>query len=113
MRQKTTLRKLWDKDDCWGWAYSCCDKRGKYVYQPDNDLGLFGYDLSDIKVYVTKKVKIVKDKYLYLISFGYGVESDGNEATLPQVIAMVKEAHQRFCDYTHKDKILVKRTGLI
>ena len=108
--QKTTLRKIWGRKDCFGWAWHCSDKNHRYMWQNDNDLGLFGEDL-EFEVYVTKKVEVVKGHYLYLLSQRYSIESDGNDNTIPQIKAYLKKQH--CLPLTKKEEMLIKRVNLI
>ena len=106
---KTTLKELFvNRKNCWGWAWACSNKKGKYLFQNDNDLGLMGEDL-DFPVYITKKEKIARNGYLYFVTARVSQDGDGTEATIPQIKAMLKECHSHLCKLTSKDKLLIKR----
>ena len=105
--KKINMRTLWGKKDCWGWAWRASDKNHRYMYQNDNDLGLFGQDLEEIDSYITKKIEIVKGKYLYLLSCRIATPSDGTDRTIPQIKAILKDCHGE--QLTKREKILLTR----
>lgn len=90
--QKTTLKKLFNRKDCLGWAYHT--KGRHYVYQNSNDLGIVG-DIDDVgdqcKETILRKVKLGKKQYLYILRNNWGYEKDESTATLPAVISIIKE----------------------
>ena len=105
--KKIKLRKLFSgTPDCWGWAWKCSDKSHRYMWQNDNDLGLLGQDL-DFDIWVTKKIKIAKGGYLYLVTSRIAQDSDGTDKTIPQIKAILKDCHN--IELTKREKILLDR----
>ena len=106
--KKTTMKRLFNTKDCWGWACKASNTSNKYMWQNDNDLGLICEDLN-FPIYITKKVEIIKGKYLYLFSYGSNVGGDGTECTLATIKALIKECHKSFCELTNREKTLCKK----
>jgi len=104
--QKINLQTLWHKKNCAGWAFRACDRAGRYMWQNANDLGLFGEDLDTV-VYITKKIKVAKGLYLYLITWRTSIETDGTDNTLVQIKSYLR--YQWGEQLTKHDKTLVER----
>lgn len=101
------LWNLWNRKDCWGWAWRTHGRR--YYYQNDNDLGLCGW-VADVeaKEIVLHKVRVMPGKYVYVLrnSWNAGVEED-SEMTLPAIVAWAKVCHQ--IPLTEHEKKIVSR----
>lgn len=115
MLKKTTLNKLFNKRDCWGWAYECKGKRHKYIWQNDNDLGLCqDIDEAIYPETILHKVKIQKGAYVYILRNNWGLteHNEGEAITLPQLKAALKDCHKGCLDaepMTKHDEMLSRR----
>lgn len=75
--KKTTLKKLFKKKDCWGWAWPCKGKPGYYVFHNDNDLGLLSdIDDCDGTEIILRKIEIYKKNYVYILRNSWGIDEE-------------------------------------
>lgn len=98
MSKKTSIKKLFYRQDCWGWAWECAGKRHKYCWQNDNDLGLLG-DIDECvqEETIVRKIKVMSkpNRYIYILRNKYDVNEDwcGPAVTEPQLVAAIKDCH--------------------
>lgn len=110
MAKKISINKLFNRADCYGWAWECKGKRHHYCWQNDNDLGLLGgIDECNYPETIVRKIKIAPKKYIYILRNNYGMdeESGGRAITEPQLIATIKYCH--CMKLTKHEQILASR----
>lgn len=110
MAKKISINKLFNRADCYGWAWECKGKRHHYCWQNDNDLGLLGdIDECNYPETIVRKIKIAPKKYIYILRNNYGMDekSGGRAITEPQLIAAIKDCH--CMKLTKHEQILASR----
>ena len=108
--KKVYLETLFNKKDCYGWAWHT--KGRHYYWQNDNDLGLLGQDWEMLREYkiketILRKEKVTNGKYLYILRNNCKLTDDKSCTTITTIKALLKECHAQRLN--QKEQKLVNR----
>lgn len=94
---------------CYGWITKCTD--GRYIYQNDNDLGLYNEicDFMSFKSTIVRKIKCGKGYILQLKNMPGCVPTDDSAVPLKTCIALLHECHEGIDPLTPHEKKLCDR----